>query len=350
MGAELALLDAEGVTVGSLSVRSRSAERDGVLLTGRVLIGAAPTSPTYRSLRDAPQSVRVRQGGSVAAVIAADAPDVEHVTAQLPDTGSPVLLLACAGGVRPDDAQHHRRVRHWQQLRQRLRASGVPAELVLTPLWADADRGEREAAARAYGATAVLDDLPVAPSCDRRRGATIFFTGLSGSGKSTIAASVVALLTEDAERTVTLLDGDVVRTRLSSELSFSAAHRNLNIMRIGWVAAEITKHGGLAVCAPIAPYEATRAAVRAMVEGQGGTGAFVLVHVATPLAECERRDRKGLYAKARAGLIPFFTGISDPYEEPADAELVIDTTTVSVAEAAALVVDHLRRHALLDGC
>ncbi len=164
-----------------------------------------------------------------------------------------------------------------------------------------------------------------------RQGLTVFFTGLSGAGKSTIANALMVKLLEMGGRPVTLLDGDIVRTHLSSELGFSKEHRDLNIMRIGFVASEITKNGGIAICAPIAPYDDTRRRVRAMVEEVGG---FVLVHVATPLEVCEARDRKGLYAKARAGIVKEFTGISDPYEEPGDADVVIDTTATSAEEAA----------------
>ncbi|MGI8573989.1 MAG: bifunctional sulfate adenylyltransferase/adenylylsulfate kinase [Egibacteraceae bacterium] len=173
-----------------------------------------------------------------------------------------------------------------------------------------------------------------------RQGVTVFFTGLSGSGKSTIANVLLVKLLEMGGRPVTLLDGDLVRKHLSSELGFSKEHRDINIRRIGYVASEITKNGGIAVCAPIAPYEASRRDVRAMVEAGGG---FVLVHVATPLEVCEERDRKGLYAKARQGIIKEFTGISDPYEEPVDAELSIDTTQMSPEEAAQEVVLYLER-------
>jgi sulfate adenylyltransferase len=169
------------------------------------------------------------------------------------------------------------------------------------------------------------------------RGLTLFFTGLSGSGKSTVARGVVDVLLERG-RTVTSVDGDVARRMLSAGLSFSRADRDLNILRIGWVAGEVTKHGGVAVCAPIAPYAATRARVRELVEAHGD---FVLIHISTPLEVCEARDRKGLYAKARAGLIENFTGISDPYEEPVDADLTLDTSTMPVDEAVARVVDHL---------
>jgi len=164
-----------------------------------------------------------------------------------------------------------------------------------------------------------------------RQGFTVFFTGLSGSGKSTIANVLLVKFLEAGGRPVTLLDGDLVRKHLSSELGFSKEHRDVNIRRIGYVASEITKNGGIAICAPIAPYDATRRDVRRLVESGGG---FVLVHVATPIETCEQRDRKGLYAKARAGIIKEFTGISDPYEPPADAELEIDTTDATPEEAA----------------
>jgi len=171
-----------------------------------------------------------------------------------------------------------------------------------------------------------------------RQGFTVFFTGLSGSGKSTIANVVLVKLLELGGRPVTLLDGDIVRKHLSSELGFSKAHRDINIRRIGFVASEITKNGGIAICAPIAPYDATRKDVRAMVEPGGG---FLLVHVSTSLEVCEARDRKGLYAKARAGELPEFTGISDPYEAPDDADVTIDTTQLTPEEAAQQIILHL---------
>ena len=173
-----------------------------------------------------------------------------------------------------------------------------------------------------------------------KQGFTVFFTGLSGAGKSTIANVLMSKLLEIGGRPVTLLDGDIVRKRLSSELGFSREHRDINIRRIGFVAAEVTKNGGIAICAPIAPYDGTRKDVRAMVEHGGG---FILVHVATPIDVCEARDRKGLYAKARAGLVKEFTGVSDPYEPPDDAEVVIDTSEVAAEEAAQQVILHLER-------
>ena len=179
-----------------------------------------------------------------------------------------------------------------------------------------------------------------------RQGFTVFFTGLSGSGKSTIANVLLVKLLEMGGRPVTLLDGDLVRKHLSSELGFSKEHRDVNIRRIGFVAAEITRNGGIAICAPIAPYNPVRREVRRMIEPLGG---FVLVHVATPLEVCELRDRKGLYAKARAGIVKQFTGISDPYDKPADAEVVIDATDTTPEEAAQQVILHLEKEGFVGG-
>jgi len=187
---------------------------------------------------------------------------------------------------------------------------------------------------------AVAEELRRSYKPRSKQGFTVFFSGLSGSGKSTIANVLMVKLLEMGGRPVTMLDGDLVRKHLSSELGFSKEHRDINIRRIGWVASEITKNGGIAVCAPIAPYDVTRKDVRAMIEPNGG---FVLVHVATPIEVCEERDRKGLYAKARAGVLKEFTGISDPYETPADAELVIDTAELTAEESAQEVILWLER-------
>jgi sulfate adenylyltransferase len=170
------------------------------------------------------------------------------------------------------------------------------------------------------------------------RGLVLFLTGLSGSGKSTIARDLADVLAERSDRQVSLLDGDLVRQLLSAGLSFSRADRDLNIARIGFVAAEIARHGGIAICAPIAPFAAARTRVRQLVSEAGD---FFLIYVATPVEVCEARDRKGLYAKARAGLIGQFTGVSDPYEAPADAELVIDTSVMSRADAVHAILQML---------
>ena len=173
-----------------------------------------------------------------------------------------------------------------------------------------------------------------------RQGFTVFFTGLPSSGKSTLANVLLVKLLEMGGRPVTLLDGDIVRTHLSSELGFSKEHRDINIRRIGFVASEITKNGGTAICAPIAPYETVRSEVRDMIERRGG---YILIHVSTPLEVCEQRDRKGLYAKARAGIVKQFTGISDPYEVPTDADLAIDTTDLTPEECVQGLILHLEK-------
>jgi sulfate adenylyltransferase len=177
-----------------------------------------------------------------------------------------------------------------------------------------------------------------------RQGFTVFFTGLSGSGKSTIANILLVKFLEMGGRPVTLLDGDIVRKNLSSELGFSREHRDINIRRIGFVASEITKNGGIAICAPIAPYDEVRKQVRSMIQPHGG---FILVHLATSLEVCESRDRKGLYAKARAGLVKQFTGISDPYEPPKDAEVILDTSDLTPDEAAQEIFLHLQREGFI---
>ncbi len=181
----------------------------------------------------------------------------------------------------------------------------------------------------------VIEELRRTHPPRHKQGFTVFFTGLSGSGKSTLANALLVRLLELGSRPVTLLDGDVVRKHLSSELGFSKEHRNLNILRIGFVASEITKNGGVAICAPIAPYAHARREVREMIEQYG---LFVEIHVSTPIAMCESRDRKGLYALARAGKLKEFTGISDPYETPENAELRIDTSDISPDEAVQRIV------------
>lgn len=265
-----------------------------------------------------------------------------HGHAKIPSPVSLRLLVVASverhGTFSPIDL---RLVRLAHDLRHRLqRESGVEcAELVVLPIANDHPyRSHRiQTASAAYAEQAVLVDLASAPSSHlgAEDGAVLFFTGLSGSGKSTLARAVSNALVERTDRTLTLLDGDIVRTNLSAGLGFSASDRDINIRRIGWVAAQIARHGGLAVCSPIAPFDSTRRDVQTMVEREGGR--FVLIHVATPLAECERRDRKGLYARARAGEIPEFTGISSPYEEPRDPDLRIDTT----GQAIDTIADHI---------
>jgi sulfate adenylyltransferase len=186
----------------------------------------------------------------------------------------------------------------------------------------------------------VAEELKMAYPPRHRQGFTVFFTGLSGAGKSTIAKVLLSRFLEMGDRPVTLLDGDIVRRHLSSELGFSKEHRDINVRRIGFVASEITKNKGIAICAPIAPYSLSRRQIKEMIEHYGG---FIEVHVATPLEICEQRDRKGIYAKARAGLIKGFTGVDDPYEVPEECDVSIDTTEMTPAEAAQEVLLELQR-------
>ena len=272
----------------------------------------------------------------------------------------PVLLVALTGHGTPA-------LSPVALVRATLEAAGLlpDAEVVVVPLAAHGDAAADHALGLQVLANYAGDDpihaLPdtdgayppaIAAIVDRdepapdEQGLVLFFTGLSGSGKSTLARALMDKVLEQGVRNVTSLDGDVVRRNLSAGLSFSKEDRETNIRRIGWVAAEISRHGGLAVCSPIAPFATTRADVREMVEGAGG--AFFLIHVATPLEECERRDRKGLYAKARRGEIPEFTGISSPYEEPDDAAVRVDTTGRTIEAALDDVIEALAEAGHLD--
>jgi sulfate adenylyltransferase len=245
-----------------------------------------------------------------------------------------LLVLLPAAGLAVDAASLSAAAAAWRSAC----TEGRDIAIVPAPVTAGNAESDPGTVAAAYGAA--LAGSRTANGVAAAGGRVVFCTGLSGAGKSTIAARVVERLVE-AGRTVTLLDGDEVRHHLSAGLGFSREDRNTNVRRIGWVAAQIAKHGGIAVCAPIAPYAAVREDVRREVESQAGPGSFVLVHVATSLEDCEQRDRKGLYAKARRGEIPAFTGISDPYEAPADAEVRVETSGRTVDECARQVLDHV---------
>jgi sulfate adenylyltransferase len=376
----LVLTDPEGTPLGLLSDGAAGAVDDrhgSVPLRSAVTPLQPPEHGPFRRLRRRPEDVHSEMAGRSPVGVLLDGPLTRSELARIP-TDRPVVLLPLIGAGHPRLVDASALVRMTAAVAADLTdAIVVPVPL---PRSAPADDGVRRAAiAQAYGASDVLDltvgdslaaehaDLVArldsgAPIDDvvssavarelrrayrrpHERGLVVFFTGLSGSGKSTVARAFTDAVGEQVGRTVTLLDGDVVRRLLSAGLTFSRADRELNIRRIGFVAAEIARHGGLAVCCPIAPYASTRAEVRRMVEA---VGVFVLVHISTPLEECERRDRKGLYAKARAGLIPEFTGISDPYEAPTDADLAIDTTHVSVDDAVEQVLDLLRRRGLIS--
>jgi len=257
--------------------------------------------------------------------------------AELPDAAVVVVPLASRGDAEADHALGVQVVANY--------ADGDPVRAL-----ADVVSTSSTTEGSTSSASEYPDEVAAIVEFDRpgpeARGLVLFLTGLSGSGKSTMARALQDKVLEQGHRTVTSLDGDVVRRNLSAGLSFSKEDRETNIRRIGWVAAEIARHGGVAICSPIAPFDSTRQQVRELVEAAGGE--FFLVHVATPLEECERRDRKGLYAKARQGLIPEFTGISSPYEEPTDAAVRVDTTGMTLEGALAEVEKVLRAEGLLD--
>ncbi|GAA1737332.1 adenylyl-sulfate kinase [Nonomuraea bangladeshensis] len=336
-GDEVTLLDPEGLPLATLTVTER--EADG-LVAGPVKGLGAPEHGPFARLRRTPAQVREELGGRPALAVTMRGPldDLSEIVATAKELDALIMLLPLAYG-EGGPAVVRAALRAKEQLPPGTLVVSVPLAPRAEP---EIDLELRERVAAAYGAVEHFPgpDPVTIPGPPHRRGLVVFFTGLSGSGKSTIARGLRDELLELGGRALTYLDGDVVRHLLSKGLTFSKADRDLNIRRIGFVAAEVARHGGLAICAPIAPYAATRAEVRAMVEAVGAD--FLLVHVATPLEECERRDRKGLYAKARAGLIPEFTGISDPYEEPDDAELVIDTTHLSIEAAVSRVLETLR--------
>jgi sulfate adenylyltransferase len=346
-GAEVELVDPEGLPLARLSP-------DG---TVEQLVHAQ--HGPFRRLHLTPAQVREQHAGATFVPVVDGL--TEYEIARLGELGTPVVLLALTGPGTPGLSPV-----------ALLRASLAAAErlpkaaVVAVPLASHGDAetdhelGVRVVTAYADGDPVLAlsdsgagserggdypDDIAAIVDADRpdpsRQGLVLFFTGLSGSGKSTVAQAVIDSLLEHGERTVTSLDGDVVRRNLSAGLTFSREDRETNIRRIGWVGAEISRHGGVAVCSPIAPFDATRQDVRAMTAAAGG--AFFLVHVATPLEECERRDRKGLYAKARRGEIPEFTGISSPYEVPEDADLRLDTTGRTIEDCRDEVLDALVR-------
>lgn len=322
---------------------------------------------TAREVRDGAQA-----GVEALALVVAEPPtrsEVDALPGLVGDAGSVLLLVPAA---RRSPAARHvgapGLVRIAQDLADRLEDRARRASVVVVPWPADApdglrwtDVGARYGAARTEtlvahrspedrgaveglgtvwsGAVAALypevaaAEVVRAAGTARPRGAVVFFTGLSGSGKSTVARALAAELDDEGQHT-TLLDGDEVRHHLSKGLGFDKASRELNVERIGYVASLVSSHGGVAVAAPIAPFASGRARVRELAEA---AGTFLLVHVSTPLEVCEARDRKGLYAKARRGEIPEFTGISSPYEAPTDADLVVDTSRVTVEDAVARV-------------
>lgn len=346
----LEVVDPEGVPIALFAPRQIGA-------TGAVgrptWLGRSSDRP-YERLFETPEQVRASAGEDTVPVLV-DRVLTAHDAAAVAELGAPrpVLLLVLAGPTRSPHSAGVPRLRRAVELAGRLPEARVVA-VPLDPADAAADPVLLRQVVSSYTGHPVrhLDPGPGRhpgegrePADGGRPGVVLFLTGLSGSGKSTVARAVRAAIIETEGRSVSLLDGDLVRRTLSAGLTFSPEDRDTNIRRIGWVAAEVAYHGGMAICSPIAPYDATRQAVRAMVEEAGGR--FVLVHVSTPLEECVRRDRKGLYARARAGEIPDFTGVSAPYEAPTDADLDLDTTGLTVDAARDRVLDLLRRRGLL---
>lgn len=319
-------------------------DEHGVALLDQVLLGLAPLTAlpaAARYLDGEGITIAIRDESGLTAVAARDWPAPADVRSERPvviavggevpkgpaPTSDAVLILP-SGGTRIDDARFATWAQAW-------RALGL--DEIAAPLSPGEALARVDELAAAYSTTGAVQ-MPTTPM-PTGNGRVVFFTGLSGSGKSTIARELVKSLA--ATRAVTLLDGDVVRTHLSKGLGFSKADRDTNIRRIGWVAAEVAKHGGVAVCAPIAPYDETRQWVRDLVQRAAGPDAFVLVWVATPLEVCEARDVKGLYASARAGRLTGFTGIDDPYEAPTDADIVLDTSQVGLDDAVQNVLRRL---------
>ncbi len=348
----LDLIDPEGAALARLTVESTydasTPQRDDLVgVAGPVERLAHNEFGPFRRLHLSPAQVHADTPpdrlSAVMVTRALTEDDISAVREVAASTGRTPLLVTCTGHDMPRGLSAPALVRAGLAAADLI---GHDARVVAVPV---ADHGDDanpallRSVGEAYGAVDLV--LPAEPTgehpepirsiiaVDRpprgHQGVVIFFTGLSGSGKSTLARAVVDHILERGDRTVTSLDGDVVRHHLSKGLGFSREDRETNILRIGFVAAEISRHGGVAVCSPIAPFDATRAEVRRMTRRAGG--GFVLIHVSTPLEECERRDRKGLYAKARAGEIPDFTGISSPYEPPSDA-IKIDTTDRDIAE------------------
>ncbi len=362
------LVDPEGVPLAEVTTESTydagpDGDQDGdqvwVGITGPIRSLTHNEYGAFRRLYRSPEDVR-RAVNPETLTIPVAGPLTSEDLASIRDkaAGRPVLLLVLAGHGTPSYAG--RPMTGTGLVRATLAAAGLldDATVVAVPLASGRPRGaesdhalgERVVTAYAVGdvlGVAGAGELPaeVAEVVDfelpepEEQGLVLFFTGLSGSGKSTLARALHDVVLERGERTVTSLDGDVVRRNLSAGLTFSKADRETNIRRIGWVAAEISRHRGIAVVSPIAPFDATRKQVRAMVEEAGG--AFFLIHVATPVEECERRDRKGLYAKARRGEIPEFTGISSPYEVPDDADVRVDTTGRSIDDCLADILTAL---------
>jgi sulfate adenylyltransferase len=343
------LVDPEGLPLATMST-----------VTGALMARSHAAYGPFRRLHLSPERVRAAHAGSVFVPVT-DALTQQQI-GQLAGEQRVVLIALCGTGT-PDRLSPVGLIRATLAAADHLAGAAVVAVPLASRGDAEADHALGVQVVRNYAGDDEVhaltepadtesypDDIAAIIDFDRpepdARGLVVFFTGLSGSGKSTLARALQDKLLEQGRRSVTSLDGDVVRRNLSAGLTFSREDRETNIRRIGWVAAEVARHGGVAICSPIAPFDETRQQVREMVAEAGGE--FFLVHVATPLEECERRDRKGLYAKARQGVIPEFTGISSPYEEPEDPAVRVDTTGRTIEDALGDVEKALEAAGLLD--
>lgn len=353
---QLAMLeDEEGVAAGELKIKSVTGSPSQWFVAGTVTVDHMPPRGQFceRHPRIAKQGIRTSQDETP--TVLTERPLNEREIQQLASAakGRPAILAALLGTGRRPVPSPRQLLRALDDQAAKL-PRGSMVTVVPLPRYPDqrTDLEARKVVARALGGVlweqreSRWSTMPGASGGGLLpTGVTVMFTGFSGSGKSTIARGVKDAIVERADRPVSLLDGDVLRRHLSKGLGFSREDRDANVLRIGFVAAEIARHGGIAVCAPIAPYASTRAAARQLVEEAGGR--FVLVHVATPLDVCEGRDRKGLYAQARAGQIAGFTGVSDPYEAPVDADLTLDTTHLEEVDAVDAVIGLLVNRGLL---
>jgi sulfate adenylyltransferase len=341
----LEITDAEGVPLAIVSVEGTCPTCEGhVGVIGPVRPLRGNSRRAFRKLYVAPSASRTGLPQETVTV-PVDSPLTDSDLDTIKALNRPLLFLVLAGVETPKDMSAAGLIRATLAAAEQFDEATVFAVPLASRPNVRSDDTFRKQVVDAYapgpdvwwptGRGAVSGSIADVVESDRPtgldRGVVVFFTGLSGSGKSTLAQALCNRLIESGGRSVTLLDGDRVRRNVSRGLTFSREDRELNIERIAWIAAEVARHGGMAVCAPIAPFDRTRKVARAMAAEVGAD--FALIHVSTPLEVCEARDRKGLYQRARRGEVADFTGISSPYEAPNDADLVVDTTTLSVTDA-----------------
>jgi sulfate adenylyltransferase len=337
----IVLTDPDGTPLARLNLSETSPGPDGFTnVAGRIVRLSAAEHPPERQIR-----LSATDGESQVMAVFASVPDAAGMALAVSRAdGRPLTFLTVSWGTRRDDRSVLRLVDELRRCSANVPGSSVRFVAIASPA---ADVEERSVLARVLDVVSPIDildfsrersDTP-APKAESGLGGTVvLLTGFSGSGKSTIARALAERLHRDGLARAVLLDGDDVRRALSPDLGFTMPEREVNMRRIGWVAAKIASVGAIAICAPIAPFAKTRAEIRVLAEAEGR---FLLVHVSTPLAVCEKRDRKGLYARARAGQVKDFTGIDSPYETPTDADVAIDTSLVGTAEAVNRIISCL---------